>query len=269
MDENEKIGGAELLQAWEKAYLEQYNDAAMGRMFRGIIHNLNGVIQTFTMQAELFAMMFEQAGGHLDKIIAASEGEVKEQALRLQQLLARRAPAIPQMEEKVAISRRLLTRATGLNDQFRREIPGDYTLNAVVENELEFLYADPFFKHKIVRTIDLAPAPPPLAKESPVLHQVLHAVLVNAIEALAGVEQPTVLVRTVPRGDHWELLVEDNGPGIAPGEVERIFLPGVTAKEGHAGLGLYLARKSLAALGGTITARSEPGRTRFVLAIPV
>jgi len=63
--------------------------------------------------------------------------------------------------------------------------------------------------------------------------------------------------------------VADNGPGIPPGERERIFRPFWSRDGGGTGLGLAIARELAAALGGEIRLKSSPERgSRFELVLP-
>jgi signal transduction histidine kinase len=67
-----------------------------------------------------------------------------------------------------------------------------------------------------------------------------------------------------------ELVVHDDGPGVAPAERERIFEAGVRGNDhpsGGAGLGLALARRLAAAGGGEVAYADAPGGT-FVLRLP-
>lgn len=66
-----------------------------------------------------------------------------------------------------------------------------------------------------------------------------------------------------------EIQVEDDGPGIEPGDAERIFEPGITAVPGSgAGLGLAIARRIARTLGGDVVV--APGRrdTTFMVRLP-
>jgi signal transduction histidine kinase len=70
------------------------------------------------------------------------------------------------------------------------------------------------------------------------------------------------------------LAVEDVGPGIDPVDLPHVFEPfyrSARARPGRAGvgLGLAVARRIAAALGGSLAAESEPGRgARFLLRLP-
>jgi signal transduction histidine kinase len=65
------------------------------------------------------------------------------------------------------------------------------------------------------------------------------------------------------------VAVEDNGPGIADADRERLFRPFVSGGGGGTGLGLTIAKELSSALGGTISLDSEVGRgSRFELVLP-
>lgn len=65
------------------------------------------------------------------------------------------------------------------------------------------------------------------------------------------------------------VAVDDTGPGIPPGERERIFRPFWSRDGGGTGLGLAIARELAAALGGEIRLKSSPEKgSRFELVLP-
>ena len=66
------------------------------------------------------------------------------------------------------------------------------------------------------------------------------------------------------------LEVEDDGPGLSPGMIERIFEPLVTAKAAGTGLGLVLCRVIIDAHGGEISAgASQTGGASFRMWLPI
>jgi signal transduction histidine kinase len=98
----------------------------------------------------------------------------------------------------------------------------------------------------------------------------LRVVLRNLYDnALAVCTDPVRIdVRIAARGpDALELTVRDNGPGIAPDLLPRVFEPFVSRRAGGTGLGLAIARKLIAAHGGTITVGPGPGAA-FVITLP-
>jgi signal transduction histidine kinase len=65
------------------------------------------------------------------------------------------------------------------------------------------------------------------------------------------------------------VAVDDNGPGVAPEERERIFRPFWSRDDSGTGLGLAIAHELAAALGGSIRLQSEAGQgSRFELVLP-
>ena len=112
----------------------------------------------------------------------------------------------------------------------------------------------------------------PGAGEAPVMPQELNRVIANVIlnscQAMAeraeledGYE-PELTLGTRREGDTVVILVRDNGVGIAPEIMDRIFNPFFTTRPGNrsAGLGLSISHDIVQAHGGTLSAESEPGR---------
>jgi signal transduction histidine kinase len=76
------------------------------------------------------------------------------------------------------------------------------------------------------------------------------------------------------KGDFWEITVEDNGIGFDEAKVDRIFEPfqrlhGRSSPYSGTGMGLAICRKIVERHGGTITAKSKPGKgAAFVITFP-
>jgi len=101
------------------------------------------------------------------------------------------------------------------------------------------------------------------------IRQVFGNLIQNAIEAMRGEGALSITLRRTPEGTA-QACIADTGPGIADGDLERIFLPFVTTKEKGTGLGLALARKIILAHNGRITAGNRPeGGALFTVDLPV
>lgn len=249
---------------WEEAYLAQSQDAAVGRMFRGIIHNLGGVIQVFSLHTDLAGMMLDKAMAVLEQMRQA--GPSPEMDV-LHDLLARRSGSLSQMQEKVRQSQQILQR-TLILPEFR-QLPGGvpYTVNSVIETEVEFLAADAAFKHKVQKSMALAEAPA-LKRFQLELHQIMHILLANGLEAVQAMENAEIAVESAREGEGVVVRVRDNGPGLSTEAAAHLYEPFHSGKEGHLGLGLYLAKKLITRCGGEISCESSPGRTSFSLFVP-
>ncbi len=105
------------------------------------------------------------------------------------------------------------------------------------------------------------------------LRRVLINLLGNALDSLeqSGTPEPRIEVSAGENlaGTEIWLRVRDNGPGIDPASLHRIFSPFYTSKENGTGLGLALSKKVVDAHGGSIEASSSPGDgAEFLLTFP-
>ena len=91
------------------------------------------------------------------------------------------------------------------------------------------------------------------------IEQVLINIIKNAIEACAEVPSPQIQVKSsVSETGTVSITVSDNGPGILPNVLDKIFIPFFTTKENGSGIGLSLCKQIMHLHGGNITARSTP-----------
>jgi two-component system, cell cycle sensor histidine kinase and response regulator CckA len=99
------------------------------------------------------------------------------------------------------------------------------------------------------------------------LEQVITNLVYNAREALAG--SGTIQVAVREDGPLVRISVCDDGPGIPPQTLERIFEPLFTTKRNGTGLGLAIARRLMEGQGGSIAAENQPeGGAAFHLFVP-
>jgi len=102
------------------------------------------------------------------------------------------------------------------------------------------------------------------------LNQVWTNLLDNAIDALG--DSGTITITTRLDDACVEVDVSDNGPGIPPGDVDRVFDSFFTTKDVGRGTGLGLAtalRIVADRHNGTLTVDSQPGRTTFRVRLPL
>lgn len=106
-----------------------------------------------------------------------------------------------------------------------------------------------------------------LMGDEKLLTQVMINLLNNAADALKNTTRKKI---TIGVSENLEgslrISISDNGKGIPPEEMEKIFIPFYTTKESGSGIGLSLSRKIMRLHKGSISAVSNPGvLTTFVL----
>ena len=104
--------------------------------------------------------------------------------------------------------------------------------------------------------------------------QILNNLVTNALEALEGVEGPTLEIATKLEGgaeaEYAVVTVCDNGPGFQRELLGKVFDPYVTTKSKGTGLGLAIVKKIIEEHGGRIDADNPPeGGARVRVVLPV
>jgi signal transduction histidine kinase len=92
------------------------------------------------------------------------------------------------------------------------------------------------------------------------------ALLDNA--ARCDARDPSITIRVSCDRKRVDVAVVDEGPGIPPEAVARLFVPMSVRRPGGAGLGLSIARKMAEAHGGVLTLDTGPGGTTATLRLP-
>jgi signal transduction histidine kinase len=117
---------------------------------------------------------------------------------------------------------------------------------------------------------DYDPDLPPVPAYAGELNQVWTNLIHNALDAMAG--EGTLTLRTARDGDCALVEIADTGPGIPAELTSRVFEPFFTTKPvGHGtGLGLDVSwRIVVKRHGGDLRVTSQPGDTRFQVALPL
>ena len=100
------------------------------------------------------------------------------------------------------------------------------------------------------------------------MRRVLHNLINNAIQASQHATGQVTL-RAATRGESLEIMVSDNGTGIAPAHLFMIFEPYYTTKEEGTGLGLAISKRIVEEHQGTLVAESTLGAgSAFTIRVP-
>lgn len=221
--------------------------ASLGEMAAGMAHELRQPLQSISLAAEIGALA----------LAAHRDGEAAERLETIVEQAQRAGDLIEQL-------RRFARGA-------ERDVePVDVSLSSVVDAAL-VLTGAALREADVEVQLDIRDPPPVVRGHGVLLEQVLTNLLLNARDALA--QQPAGTPRrilvTAGYGDdgHAWLRLADNGGGIAPEVLERIFEPFVTTKDADkgTGLGLSICHGLITSMGGSITAANETDGAVFSL----
>ncbi|HUE37004.1 MAG TPA: HAMP domain-containing sensor histidine kinase, partial [Candidatus Acidoferrum sp.] len=109
---------------------------------------------------------------------------------------------------------------------------------------------------------------PPLLMQRNHLAEIFANLLSNARDALG--KSGNIFIRSSCRPDYTvEISIRDDGPGIPPDKINRIFEAYYTTKVKGSGLGLAIARHNAELYGGDVRVKSEVGKgAEFILTFP-
>jgi PAS domain S-box-containing protein len=205
-------------------------------------------------------------------------GAILSNAEAAEMLLAKGEASLPEVRQILADIRRDDLRASEVITRVRalvgkREVrtePLDVT--ELLESSLRMVAHDAQRRRVSIRR-NYALNLPPVSGDRVQLEQVLLNLLLNAMDATrtASRADRRVTLRSARRDAGWvEVVVEDNGVGIDPEKIGRLFDSFYTTKESGMGLGLSLARSIAEAHAGRVTAENHPdGGAIFRLILPI
>ncbi len=232
--------------------LNEHKMAAIGRLTAGISHNLNTPISIIQGNAELLKLKYPEST-ELDKIIKQTRHMTE-----LIQTIARK----------------------GQNELNAVQV--EIHINSLLEDELEFLNGNLFYKHQIQKEFDFAEHLPSVYGIYSDFSQSLLQIIQNAIDAVYDSDIRKLHIATSFSDGNILIKIEDSGVGIAEEDKQKIFSPFYTTKPTQldkmtdtnaprgTGLGLSLAQNLLNPYKATIDFESELGKgTCFTIKIPV
>jgi PAS domain S-box-containing protein len=178
--------------------------------------------------------------------------------------LAKAAPGVPEsIVEQLALAEQELERVTHAARQalgfYRETAPSErIDVPALIDSVLR-IYSSKINDKKIrIKREFVKPAR--VYAVSGELGQVVANLISNAIDAVAKGGAISIASRTAGSGEDStvEIVIADDGHGIAPENLDRVFEPFFTTKEGTGtGLGLWVAKEIVERHGGTITVSSQ------------
>jgi PAS domain S-box-containing protein len=144
-------------------------------------------------------------------------------------------------------------------------------LNDIVEETIQLLHSE-FIIQRVALTTEYASSMPWVNGNRVQVQQVLVNLVMNGNQAMSDKVRDDRRIHIVTAYDASEVKawVEDNGSGIDPDRIDRIFEPLATWKPGHTGMGLAISNSIIQAHGGLMWAENRPeGGARVGFALPL
>jgi signal transduction histidine kinase len=248
-----KAGAARAVVVWqdrteerrlENSLMQAGKLAAIGQLAAGVAHEINNPLTVINANAEMLKMFIPQADDNYESVdLIARAGDRATKVVR------------------------------GLLD-FARQAQYDFepaSVNQSIRQALD-LVAYQFESANVEVILDLADSLPEIVASCEHLKSVWLNLFVNARDAVELLpEGRRIEIASRPAGSHVQVLVRDNGRGMAPAELAHIFEPFYTTKDPGKGTGLGLAtcHRIIEQHNGQIEVVSSPGEgTTFVVHLP-
>lgn len=231
------------LRKMEHELLKMSKLESIGTLAGGIAHDFNNLLAVVLGNVSLAKMLLEPDGKAYQRLAEAEKGLVKGKELTY----------------------RLLTFARG-GEPVRRVVP----LQNLIAGSADLSFAGSNIAARILLPPDLGKA----EVDENQMRQVFYNILTNAREAMPGGGTVTIVGENIslgaeagiplPEGDYVKISVTDEGTGIPPEDIQRIFDPYFTSKdrgnEKGMGLGLAICYSVVKGHGGFIAVESVVGK---------
>ncbi len=229
----------------EANMLKQDKLATIGQMAAGIAHELNNPIAGINSLAQLLLHRMEK-----NKQVTESDID------KLQKIIAN-------TDRITRLIRNLLQFSKPSAKKEKLDV------NRII-NEILSLFEYQFKKHNVKVEVNLARDLPPLEFNRTELEEIIVNLLQNAIQFLDKEEKIIRIETGIHEGREIEIVIEDNGKGIPPEDIDRIFTPFYTTRNEGTGLGLSIINNILEKNNGKIIVTSHEGKgSRFVIRFPI
>ncbi len=218
---------------------------AWAEMARIIAHEIKNPLTPIRLSTEHLREVYRRAPEQLDRVFERCTLNI-----------------LTQVEELRSIASEFSTYSAILTIDPK---PGDLT-QAIAELVEGYLAAPP---EGVIVELETG-GPIPARFDAKLLGRAVRNLLENAVRASAGGGRVTVKVERLTETSQARVSVMDEGPGVRPENLPRIFDPYFSTHDTGTGLGLPIARRVVEEHGGTITARNRSERgLEVVITLPV
>jgi PAS domain S-box-containing protein len=241
--------------ALEERLEQRHRLESVGRLAGGVAHDFNNMLNVILGHAELALEEVEPASALVGHLAEVKDAALRSAALTGQLLtFARRQPIVPRILNFDASLRRS-------GRMLRRLVREDIALEVIGGRDVPDVMMDPTQFDQIVTNL-VVNAQDALDGAGRIRVETGHAEVVQSDRTRPAEAAP---------GSYATLSVVDDGPGIAPEDLEHLFEPFYTTKRQGEGTGLGLAAVygAVRQIGGFIEVQSTPGEgARFTVFVP-
>ena len=216
--------------------------AALGRLTSGVAHEVKNPLNAMMIHVELLKERLEDADPDVRQSLEVIGSEI------------RRLDRVVQGFLKFMRPQELTLKPVDLNSMLQ-------SVGALLEAEGQ--------SRGVRLVMDLDAGLPSVSGDEELLRQAFINIVQNAVQAMPN--GGAVRIRTRPEGLDWvRVIVTDQGVGIAPEDLDKIFKLYYTSKPGGSGIGLSVVYRILQLHDGTVEAKSQVGKgTALIVRLPV
>ncbi len=246
--------------------------AEFGMMLQGVAHNMNTPLTGIKSRAQLehakltkFKQMINEKFGHDDDL-----GKVTDSVTKFLSMIDQ------SVSKLTKIIKNMMTKSRDQQTLTKEPL----NLAGVLEQELEFIMSNQFFKHKVEKEIKIQSDLPLIFGLYSDFSQSFVNLVKNAIDAMYDSDNKKLSIEMYQHDDDIIIKIKDSGKGIPKGVGDKIFQPFFTTKpkigqsEGEeptgTGIGLDSVITLLKPYKAEISYESKIGKgTEFTIIIPI
>lgn len=171
-------------------------------------------------------------------------------------------PLADELLESLSIARGEIKRLHFIVEEFLNAVrpvrpdPRSSDLNDLIQEAMNFIGPE-IADRRIAVTLDLAEGLPLFHVDRDQMKQVFYNLVRNSCQAMGS--DGEITVRTGWDDENVFASFADNGPGVSPDRVSRVFEPYYTTKKAGSGLGLLIVHRIVHDHGGEVAFRSREG----------
>lgn len=226
----------------QKAMMQQQKLASIGHLAAGVAHEINNPLTTILTTTMLIQEEMDTADPNYQELQTISD-----EALRCRKIVTSLLDFARQA--------RPAKKESKINDIVRESI-------ALTNKQAAF--KDVAIKHELSGNIPL------IEVDKDQIQQSLINLALNAIEATDSGGKIILTTRFISKDKIVEIVISDTGKGIPEEDLDHIFDPFFTSREGGTGLGLAITHGIIQQHGGTIEVKTKPGKgTTFTIRLPI